>query len=312
MLFFGDLSQKNLVATIYLSDNLINRDCGLTNRDSGRETSMAIKFGQIDSKELFTIPNIITYFRILCVPVFVTLMALGGVRDSFLLFYIALGVFLLAAVSDLFDGWIARKFNMQSGIGMVFDPIADKLMHIAVLACLSFCTGLTPLGKNLVDSGKLSNPWFVHWIFVVLILAKELIQAVIGYIFLKKGANVKANWLGKVSSFTISVGVILAFFHNYVQFADWGILAWGVCLSYAAAGAYFVGCMKQLKRIAKGEEKAVTAESVKEDDIIATQNRKEGLPDGVFEGVEGIDDVSAREIENAAGNDETKENGDNE
>ncbi len=110
---------------------------------------MSVKFGQIDSKELFTIPNLITYFRILCVPAFVALMAIGGMKDSFTLFYIALGVFLLAACSDLFDGWIARKFNMQSGIGMVLDPIADKLMHIAVLACLSLCTGLTPLGKNL-------------------------------------------------------------------------------------------------------------------------------------------------------------------
>ena len=51
---------------------------------------MSVKFGQIDSKELFTIPNLITYFRILCVPAFVALMAIGGMKDSFTLFYIAL------------------------------------------------------------------------------------------------------------------------------------------------------------------------------------------------------------------------------
>ena len=92
--------------------------------------NMAKKLGQIDFKEIWTIPNIITYFRILCVPVFVTLMALAGVRDDFTLFYVALGVFFLASGSDMVDGWIARKFNMQSGIGMVLDPIADKLMHV--------------------------------------------------------------------------------------------------------------------------------------------------------------------------------------
>ena len=243
---------------------------------------MAVKFGQIDSKDLWTIPNIITYFRILCVPAFVALMAVGGVRADFTLFYIAFGVFILAAVSDLFDGWIARKFHMQSGIGMVFDPIADKLMHISVLACLSLCTGLTPLGKNLVENGTLSNPWFVHYAFVILIIVKEIIQGLVGFVFVKKGTTVKANWLGKVSSFTISVGVILAFFHNYVQYADWGILAWGIVLSYAAAGAYLVDSLKQLKRIKNGETEAVSSESVKEDDILAVEKRKSGESGGIF------------------------------
>lgn len=134
---------------------------------------MAKKIGQVDFKEVWTIPNIITYFRIICVPVFVTLMALGGIRDDFKLFYAALGVFFFASASDMVDGWIARRFNMQSGIGMVLDPIADKLMHVSVLACLSFCTGLTALGKNLVVDGTLSNPWFVHYAFVILILQKS-------------------------------------------------------------------------------------------------------------------------------------------
>lgn len=137
------------------------------------EKFMAKKIGQVDFKEVWTIPNIITYFRIICVPVFVTLMALGGIRDDFTLFYAALGVFFFASASDMVDGWIARRFNMQSGIGMVLDPIADKLMHVSVLACLSFCTGLTALGKNLVADGTLSNPWFVHYAFVILILQKS-------------------------------------------------------------------------------------------------------------------------------------------
>ena len=128
---------------------------------------MAKKIGQVDFKEIWTIPNIITYFRIICVPVFATLMALAGVRDDFTLFYIALGVFFFASGSDLLDGWIARKFNMQSGIGMVLDPIADKLMHVAVLACLAFCTGLTPLGRGV----NKDMPWFVHYAFVILIFA---------------------------------------------------------------------------------------------------------------------------------------------
>ena len=241
---------------------------------------MAKKIGQVDFKEVWTIPNIITYFRIICVPVFVTLMALGGFRDDFTLFYAALGVFFFASASDMVDGWIARKFNMQSGIGMVLDPIADKLMHVSVLACLSFCTGLTALGKNLVADGTLSNPWFVHYAFVILIFAKEFIQAMIALYVLKKGATVKANWLGKVSSFTISVGVILAFFHNFVQYADWGILAWGIALSYAAAFSYLVETSKQVKLIKEGKLQAATANSVKEEDQKIVQEKKDGTYEG--------------------------------
>ncbi len=203
-------------------------------------------------------------------------MALAGVRNDFTLFYIALGVFFFASASDLLDGWIARKFNMQSGIGMVLDPIADKLMHVAVLACLAFCTGLTPLGKGVNEK----MPWFVHYAFVILIFAKEFIQAMIALYVLKKGATVKANWLGKVSSFTISVGVILAFFHNYVQYADWGILAWGIALSYAAAFSYLKETMKQVKLVKEGKMQAATAESVKEEDQRIVQEKKEGTYEG--------------------------------
>jgi len=226
---------------------------------------MSKRFGQIDFKEVWTIPNIITYFRILCVPAFCVLMGLGGVRDDLALFYSALGVFFLASGSDLVDGWIARKFNMQSGIGMALDPVADKLMHISVLICLSLCTGLTPLGAHYSPDNEQLR-FFVHYGFVVAIIAKELVQLLIAVYVIKKGATVKANWLGKISSFTISIGVILAFFHQYVQYADWGILAWGIVQSYAAAFSYLRQVTLEVKKIEKGEMEAATAESVKAED----------------------------------------------
>ncbi len=237
---------------------------------------MAKKIGQVDFKDVWTIPNLITYFRILCVPVYIVLMALAGVRNDYALLYGAFGVFVLASSSDLVDGWIARRFNMQSGIGMVLDPIADKLMHVSVLFCLSLCTGLTPLGQTW----NAENPWFVHYAFVILIVAKELLQTIIAGYVLKKGATVKANWLGKVSSFTISIGVILGFFHNYVQYADWGILAWGIALSYGAAFNYLIDVAKQVKKIGKGEMEAATAESVKEEDQKIVQEKKDGTYEG--------------------------------
>lgn len=235
---------------------------------------MAKKMGQIDMKEVWTIPNIITYFRILCVPVFVALMAVGGIRADIVLFYAALGVFAVAAISDLFDGWIARKFNMQSGIGMALDPFADKLMHIAVLFCLALCTGLTPLGEKYAD--VVGNTWFVHYAFVILILAKELMMILIAPVVMKKGAKVKANWLGKVASFTVSVGILLSFFHQYVYFADWGILAWGIAQSYAAGISYAIDIAQQVRRINRGEQEAATAQMVKDEDARIVEEKKEG------------------------------------
>lgn len=235
---------------------------------------MAYKgMAQIDKKELWTIPNLITYFRILCIPAYIVLMSFAGVKANPVLLYVALGVFAVAAGSDLVDGWIARRFNMTSGIGMALDPLADKLMHISVLFCLSLCTGLTPLGRateGLSDLGvatmTASGGWYVHYAFVILLLLKEAIMVCVAPLVMKKGAKVQANWMGKVASFTVSVGVILAFFHPYVAFADWGILAWGVCLSYAAAIGYLIDIIRQIRKINRGEMEKVTAESAKTTD----------------------------------------------
>ncbi len=232
------------------------------------------QMGQINSKDIWTIPNIITYFRILCVPVYATLMGLAGVRNDMTLFYVALGVFVVAASSDLVDGWIARRFNMQSGIGMALDPFADKMMHISVLLCLSLCTGLTPLGAATAD--VIGNPWYVHYAFVALLFVREILQILIAPIAMKKGATVKANWMGKIASATVSAGVILAFFHPYLYLADWGILAWGVLLSYGAMFNYLFDILKQIKKINRGEMAGATAESVKAEDMkIVAEKRGE-------------------------------------
>lgn len=155
---------------------------------------MAYKgMAQIDKKELWTIPNIITYFRVLCIPAYIVLMAFAGINADRTLFYIALGVFAVAAGSDLIDGWIARRFNMTSGIGMALDPFADKLMHISVLFCLSLCTGLTPLGELTDGLSELgvqtmiaSDGWYVHYAFVILILLKEAIMIVAAPLVMKR------------------------------------------------------------------------------------------------------------------------------
>ena len=69
--------------------------------------------------------------------------------------------------------------------------------------------------------------------------------------------------MGKVASAPISIGVILCFFHPYVYLADWGILAWGVALTYGALFGYIKEIVHQIKLIDAGKMERVTDESVK-------------------------------------------------
>ncbi|MEO1199002.1 MAG: CDP-diacylglycerol--glycerol-3-phosphate 3-phosphatidyltransferase [Pseudomonadota bacterium] len=79
--------------------------------------------------DALSLPNLLTYGRILAVPVIV--WAILWRTDSGL--WMAFGLFVLAAVTDYFDGWLARKLDQQSALGRMLDPIADKLLVAAVL-----------------------------------------------------------------------------------------------------------------------------------------------------------------------------------
>ena len=78
---------------------------------------------------MWNIPNILTSFRILLIPVFLVLYYLDWVHAHFA----AAAVFALAAVTDFFDGYIARRFNQYTKFGAFLDPVADKVMVAASL-----------------------------------------------------------------------------------------------------------------------------------------------------------------------------------
>ena len=84
-----------------------------------------------NTKERFSIPNLMGYFRLLLIPVFCYLYL---AKEAY---HWAAGVVLLSSLTDLFDGMIARKFNMITNLGKALDPIADKLTHGALALCLA-------------------------------------------------------------------------------------------------------------------------------------------------------------------------------
>lgn len=137
-------------------------------------------------KFVWNIPNVLSLVRLALLPVFV----LFYFKQNWVLAGAAL---LLSGLTDLFDGWIARRFNQITEIGKLLDPIADKLTQIAVLLCV------------VID-----NPVLVP--LAIICLVKEILQVIGGWILLSKNATIRpSKWFGKISTFAF-YGVMLAVF----------------------------------------------------------------------------------------------------
>lgn len=94
---------------------------------TGRETPKAGSYSKV-----WNLPNMLTYGRILAVPVVAGLLLWSGSTAR----WIALGIFVVAAITDFLDGYLARKWQQQSSLGRMLDPIADKVLVAVVLLVL--------------------------------------------------------------------------------------------------------------------------------------------------------------------------------
>lgn len=209
----------------------------------------------LTKKEIFTIPNFLTLIRLLSVPVYMTLIILGGLENSHPQYYVYIGlaVMIFAASTDLFDGYIARKYNQGTYLGQLIDPIADKAMHIGCLVAL-------------IVVG------YVHWAFVIFLALREICMIVVGS-FLFNDVNIKANMLGKVASATLSIGMIACFFHPFIAKLwgeyglDWIVVTIGLVLNWIAAINYAIDASKQYKenQLAEANKQNASEENVSED-----------------------------------------------
>ncbi|MBE6651531.1 MAG: CDP-diacylglycerol--glycerol-3-phosphate 3-phosphatidyltransferase [Ruminococcaceae bacterium] len=122
------------------------------------------------------IPNILTLFRMLLVPVFIYFFHVTKQH------VLAVAVFLLAGFTDVLDGFLARHYNWTSNIGKILDPFADKCMQVTALVCLG-------------QSG------FVPWWVVGVLVLKELVLFIGALFALKKEkVYVQSNWYGKAGT----------------------------------------------------------------------------------------------------------------
>lgn len=146
------------------------------------------------SQKIMTIPNLLSLFRILLIPVFVMFYF-----DNALAYHDALALLTLAVsgATDVLDGIIARTFHMISNVGKLLDPAADKLTQVAVAISLT-----------------IRRP--VLLTLLILLFCKELVMGLAAlYLMKKKIRPPAARWWGKMST------VILYLFFLIVLLMDW-------------------------------------------------------------------------------------------
>ena len=139
-------------------------------------------------KEILTIPNLLSLFRLILIPLYVTIYLNAQTTDDY---YLAAAILAVSCLTDMIDGQIARRFNMISTVGKVLDPLADKVTQFTLVVCLS-----------------ISHP--ILWIVVALIFVKEIFQLVAGLIRFRKGRMLKgAQITGKICTTILFISLIL-------------------------------------------------------------------------------------------------------
>lgn len=131
---------------------------------------------KLTKKDFLTIPNILSFLRLLLIPLILWLYI--GKKD----YSLTTVIIIISGVTDIIDGFIARTFNMVSDVGKVLDPVADKLTQAALMFCLA-------------------SRYKLLWVPIVIFIIKESFMFLFGYITLEVTDKINsARWYGKVNT----------------------------------------------------------------------------------------------------------------
>lgn len=151
--------------------------------------------------------NKLTTFRVLCIPIFVVFMLIESIPYNY---YLAAIVFIIASITDLFDGKIARKYHLVTNFGKFMDPLADKMLVSAALICL------TP---------KMIPSWVV-----IIIISRELFIGGFRMLAADQGIVLAAGWWGKFkTAFSMVMIIVLIVntpLNNSVLYIIGQVLIW--------------------------------------------------------------------------------------
>src|SRR3989440_5038676 len=179
--------------------------------------------------EIWNLPNSLTLFRIFLVP-FLVVVLLTKYSD-----FLGLGIFLVAAVTDFFDGYFARRMKKMTRLGALLDPIADKLLMSAAFI-------------SLVELG-LARAWMV-----VIIIGREFAVSGLRSIAAQQGVTIAASPLGKGKTISQTVAIALLILgYELGEFRFMGELALWVVMIFALGSGvdYFIKFSRSVLRPAK-------------------------------------------------------------
>jgi cardiolipin synthase len=145
-------------------------------------------------RELISVPNMLSLFRIMIIPVYIKLYLNAQTTVQ----YIAAGTLItLSCLTDMLDGFIARRFNMITALGKILDPLADKITQLALMLCLNQkFTELT--------------------VVMILFLIKEILQTAFALFNMRKGKILSGALIaGKICTTVLFISlIVLVFFPN--------------------------------------------------------------------------------------------------
>lgn len=179
-------------------------------------------------KDVFTIPNLLSLFRLVLIPVYVVIYLNA---QELWEYFLAAAILAVSCLTDMIDGKIARHYNMISTLGKILDPIADKATQFTLTLCLSI---------------KYPVLRFVLVLFII----KELFQGIAGLVNLRRGKMLPGALIaGKVCTTILFISLILLVLMpdldesiiNAIALIDTGFLTWSF-ISYILA--YFGKNMK--------------------------------------------------------------------
>jgi CDP-diacylglycerol---glycerol-3-phosphate 3-phosphatidyltransferase len=172
------------------------------------------------------IANKLTLLRIALIPVFVVFFYLGS---GYWNYYVAALIFIGASVTDLFDGLLARKYNIVTNFGKLMDPIADKLLVCTALILLAVCPGTGGV------------PYRIHPVLVTILIGREFIISGFRTLAAAEGKVIAADKLGKLKTVVQIVMIVTLLLWNGI-FGDW-IVIFGIVLIWASVVLSVVSCV---------------------------------------------------------------------
>ena len=164
-----------------------------------------------------TTANKLTILRVLMIPAFLVVLYWGFPGSR----YVALGIYIVACLTDLLDGYIARHYNQVSDFGKFMDPLADKCLVMAALCWF-------------VEEGT-----FFAWVLAIVLL-REFAVSGMRLVAVEKGRVIAAGWSGKIKTASTMVGLCVMMALPGVAVLNWVVIGVIVLTTVYSGVEYFI------------------------------------------------------------------------